>query len=192
MVCTHYILARQCQSAHFWLFNHLNRWGGQFGLHGDELPRRLSVLSVASGDVILSDHCFRPSTLFTHISRVCQVPMVTDIPDWLHLTIRFWWLIAVVSHCFSLCVTRTHSYFLLLCWSGVLPLNHTMCLCPDLATGNPGKVRSSPFLGSFSQTKFCHLCSEQHFVLFKCFPWLCIQCFLEISHKCLGPVYTPA
>lgn len=48
-----------------------------------------SVLSVAISDAISSDHCSGPRAVFTHISVVYHVSMVTAIPGWPHPTVHF-------------------------------------------------------------------------------------------------------
>lgn len=73
---------------------------------------------------------FCPYSLFTPISMLYHVSMVTGIPGWPHLTTRSRWVIAVASHC--PCLTHTHTLILL----PLLPWHASSLITPPILWSN--------------------------------------------------------
>lgn len=120
---------------------------------------------------------FWPCSVFTHISMVCHVTIVTDIPGQPRPTMGF-----LMSHCSVQSHTHKLSYFLFFRCCIVVPLNHTMLLWSDLA--NSGKVQSSishfpsrPFYICDLLEKLCSVTSALSSISsFKCSTSFCRHC----------------
>lgn len=145
---------------------------------GSTKPQGTTVLSVASGDSIVSvcPVSVGLPSLFAPISMQYHVPMVTGIPGWPHLTTRSPWVIAVASHCPCLMHTHTHtfSYYFLRC-HGVTSLLiaaliscSNSAMCQLLAKCAPTIAQVGHFFFSCAKAKFVSA-SLSHNISLVCF-----------------------